>query len=488
MNTVQRIARNTAVLLISQVITYLLAFFYTMYTARYLGPAGFGILSFGLAFTGIFAVFGDLGLQPLTVREVARDKSLAPKYLTNISLMKIFLVSVTFGLICFTINLLGYSETTIKVVYLLGLYIVLQAYIQMFYSIFQAYERMEYQSLGQILNAFLILSGVLVAIKCGFRVITFAALFPLASMVVLGYNFVVLKGKFFDLFSAWSSQKIKIDWSFWKSTIKEALPFGLTGIFVTIYYWIDTVMLSLMKGNEVVGWYNAAYRIVLVLIVILSLYITAIYPVMSKFFKSSEEDLKFIFERSIKYMLLINIPIVVGTTLLADRIILLIFDSQYIPSIITLQILVWSCLFASIGAIFGYLLNSINKQTTLTKIVGCGMILNIILNTLLIPNYSYIGASIATNITRFFVILIEFIILSKIGFNLPNRVFLNWILKLITPSLAMAIFIKYFRNIHFLLLIVLSALLYFVTLYLVKGFDKDDLSLTKRLIYGKRGD
>jgi O-antigen/teichoic acid export membrane protein len=45
MSTVQRVARNTAVLLVCQVASYLLAFFYMMYTARYLGVAGFGILS-----------------------------------------------------------------------------------------------------------------------------------------------------------------------------------------------------------------------------------------------------------------------------------------------------------------------------------------------------------------------------------------------------------------------------------------------------------
>ena len=54
-----------------------------MYTARYLGAEGFGILSFALAFTGIFGVFTNLGLSTLTVREVARDKSLASKYLGN---------------------------------------------------------------------------------------------------------------------------------------------------------------------------------------------------------------------------------------------------------------------------------------------------------------------------------------------------------------------------------------------------------------------
>ena len=143
-------------MLVAQVVSYLLAFLYTMYTARYLGPASFGILSFALAFIGIFAVFGDLGLSPLTVREVARDKSLTSMYLVNVSLMKIILVTITFGLIALTINLMAYPQETIKVVYLLGLSVISQAFTQMFYSIFQAYERMEFQGIGQMLNAALI--------------------------------------------------------------------------------------------------------------------------------------------------------------------------------------------------------------------------------------------------------------------------------------------------------------------------------------------
>jgi len=74
MNTIQRIAKNTGVLLVSQIASYILGFFFVMYTARYLGAAGFGILSFALAFTSILGVFADLGLRQLTVRKMRETK------------------------------------------------------------------------------------------------------------------------------------------------------------------------------------------------------------------------------------------------------------------------------------------------------------------------------------------------------------------------------------------------------------------------------
>jgi len=165
MTTVHRIARNAAVLLISQVFSYLLTFVYMALIARHLGAGGFGILSFALAFTAMFSILVDLGLQQLAVREVARDNSLAAKYLANMTTMRLILGVGTFGLIALTVNLLHYPPQTITCIYLIGASVIFMALAQMFYAIFQAFERMEYQSIGQALNAGLVLIGVILGVK-----------------------------------------------------------------------------------------------------------------------------------------------------------------------------------------------------------------------------------------------------------------------------------------------------------------------------------
>jgi len=88
MNTTQRIAKNTGILFASQITSHVLALLFVMYTARYLGAEGFGILSFPIAFTAIFGVFADLGLSILTVREVARDKILV-RFFTKSKIMNV---------------------------------------------------------------------------------------------------------------------------------------------------------------------------------------------------------------------------------------------------------------------------------------------------------------------------------------------------------------------------------------------------------------
>ena len=474
MNTIQRIAKNTAVLLVANIISKVLSFFYVMYIARYLGAEGFGILSFALAFTGIFGVLTDLGLSPLTVREVAREKSLAVKYLGNITVIKIFLVIITFGLIALTINFLSYPEQTIKVVYLVALSVIFSSFSNMFTSIFQAYEKMEYQSLGQILNSILMLSGALFAISRGLSVVGFASIYFIVSVIVLGYSFLV---------SAWKFvlPRIELDFSFWKPTIKEALPFGLSGIFITIYYWIDSVMLSLMKGNEVVGWYNAAYRLIVILLFIPSIINIVVFPAMSRFHISSQNSLNLMSRKYFKFMLAIGIPIGVGTTLLADKVILLIFGAGYIQSIIALQILVWAMVFIFANAAFVRLFGSINKQIIVTKITGICMIENIILNLLIIPLFSYIGASITTVITEFTIVTLVLIFAYKTGYSVQIREFLTNISKVIIASLIMGVFIWKLRSLNLLILVLLSTLLYIGILYIIGGINKEDIELLKQV-------
>lgn len=477
MSTVRRIAKNTTVILLASVVSFLLSFFFVMYAARYLGAAGFGILSFALAFTGIFSLFADLGMSRLTIREVARDKSLARKYVGNISVIKIILVTATFGLIALTINLLGYPDQTIKAVYLVGLSVVFYAFTSMFYSIFQAFERMEFVAAGNILNSLLLLLGALFAIQQGFSVIGFASIYFLAGAIVLVYSITISFWKFV-------APRVEIDSDFWKWSIKEAWPFALSALFMAIYYQIDTVMLSLMQGDIVVGWYNAAYRLVFVLLFIPAAFSTAIFPAMSKFYVSSRGSLRYVHEKFFKYMVILAIPIGIGTTLLADKIIPLIFGSDYTSSIIALQILIWSSVFIFGSSAFLRLFESLNKQIIVTKVTGGCALLNVVLNLLLIPKYSYIGASVATVATQFTVLLLVFIWGLKTGYGIPKKKVVDIFCKVVISGAVMGIFVKYLDNLSLFALIPLSALLYFAILYIVRGIDRNDVQLFKGLIKG----
>lgn len=472
MNTVQRIAKNTVVLFVANIISKVLSFFYIMHTARYLGAEGFGILSFALAFTGIFGVFSDLGLGPLTVREVARDKSLAKKYLNNISVMKAILVPITFALIAIVINLLGYPEQTIKVVYLISLSVVFNSFTGMFNSIFQAFEKMEYQSLGQILKSALMLSGALFAISQGFSVVGFASIYFLVSAVVLGYSFAVCAWKFVK-------PKMEIDWGFWKPTIKVAWVFAAGSFFASIYFMIDRVMLSMMKGDIVVGYYSAAYNLVDVLSFIPSVFAISIFPVMSNYFKTSGSSLNKIYNYSVKYMFTLALPITVGVILLSKRIIYIIYGTEFLASTPALNVLIWAETLMFVGMIMSYMLVSIDKQKIALLNVGVGATLNVALNFLLIPKMSLIGAAIACVASDIYFFASSIYFLSKYGYKLNFSLI---IIKPLFASIIMGGFIYHLNSLNLLALVLLSALLYFGVLYMIGGVDREDASFFKQIL------
>ncbi len=476
MNTIQRIAKNMAVLFLARIASTLFGFFYVMYTARYLGPTNYGILAFALALNGIFGVITNFGFDPLTVREVARNKSLAKKYLANGIALKLLFGTLTFLVVTLVVNLLGYPEVTVKVVYLVTFSTIMAGVNNLFNDIYQAFEKMEFMSIGQILSSALSLAFALVGIKLNLDVLYFSMVYLIVNLIVLSYHIAVMIWKFV-------MPSIEVDVRFWRNVLREAWPFALTAMFISIYYWIDSVMLSYIKGDEVVGWYNAAYRLVINLSFIPGIVNMVVFPVMSIFHISSKHSLHLVFEKYFKFMLAIGIPLGIGTTLLADRIIVTIFSSEYIPSIQALQVLIWAmvCVFAKLP--FVRLLESIDKQSIVAKVTGIGMVENVILNLMIIPKFSYIGASITTLITEITVTTLVIASVYKSGYGIRKKHFLMYISKPFISSGLMGFFVWRLSHVtrNLMILIVLSIFLYSGGMFIIKGIDKEDLGYLSKL-------
>ncbi|MFA5374640.1 MAG: flippase [Dehalococcoidia bacterium] len=481
MNTVQRIAKNAAVLISAQLIGFVISFFYVMYAARYLGPESFGVLSFAIAFTGLFSFVADFGLQPLTVREVSRNKSLAPKYLVNNAVIKVFLVISYFGLMALIVNAMDYPDETITVVYLFAFYAILQSLNQMFYAMFQSFERMGYQAIGQVLNSALILAGVMLAIKYGLGVVGFAWLYCAAGFVVLLYSFVVFVWKFTKPPSQWLPWNISIKWEFWKRTLRAALPFTLTIAIAGIFLRIDVIMISAIKGDTAAGYYNAACNLIMVLLVTAGISMSTVFPAMSRFFVTSRDSLKLAMEKSAKYMFIIGLPIAVGTFLLADRIIIAIYGINYDQTAIVLRILILYIPISFICQSIGPTLASINKEPLRTLSVGITVLANIALNFILIPRYGIQGAGVSTVISQVLLLLLVVYFAGKNFYWLPLH---KIVIKPFIACTAMGALIYFIREESLFLIIPTAAILYFVLLLILKTFDTRDIKVFKDVIRG----
>lgn len=475
MNAIQKITKNIGSLFISQILNYLLVFIYSIVMIRYLGVTEFGILSFGLALISILGIFTDLGLNTLMTREVARNKSLGKKFLNNVISIKIILSFTIFFLVFIMVNFLNYPQTTADVIYFLILSLIFTSISSSLYSIFQAYEKLEYQAIGIVLNSLLMLISIFIAVYLRLSVLGFAFIYVVVSFILLIYYLLITSKKFIF-------PKIEIDWNFSKKQIVLALQFGLIGVFSTIYVWIDSLMLFSLVGDQAVGYYSVAYRLILVLLFIPSVVAMAIFPVMSRLYGESSNSLKTIVEKYFKLMMLIGIPIGIFTTVFAREIINLLFGNEYAPATLALQILIWATVFTFANTTFVQLFQSINRQMLVTKITGIGLLTNIIINLILIPKISFIGASIATLITEGLVAILLIICTYHTKYSLKINNTLIYLTKIIISSLIMGIFIYEFKYLNLLILIAISIIIYLFIISITQVLDKEDKNLLREII------
>lgn len=416
MNTDKLVIKNTFYLATAELITKLIAFIVTISVARYLQDTGFGKYSFVFAFTSLFAILPDLGLNTLVIREIARNKQLTSKYIGNVSLIKIILSLITLILIIFTINIMNYPPDTTLAVYIIGGYVILNSFSLFSRSIYRAFERMEYETLTRIFERGMIGTLVIYLIYKGTDLIGISYAYLITGVLTLVVNSIIVSKIF-------SKPEFKIDLLFMKNTTKNALPFGLTAIFAVVYFKIDTVMLSIMEGDDVVGWYNASYNVIEGLSGLIAGSIAGVsFPLLSKYsiIPDRKVALKKVFIQFLQISLVSGLIVSIFVTIYAAEIIEFLYEGKYSNSIIVLQILIWAFFIICISYTSSTLLNAMNKQKVVAIGTGIGALLNISLNLILIPQYSLIGAAIATVLTELFgaIIYIWYVLkLLKINFE-----------------------------------------------------------------------
>ena len=137
-----------------------------------------------------------MGLSTLMIRDIAREKTVTNKYITNIAIIRILLVILMVALVAITVNLIGYNQVTTTVIYLLSLSTIITAFGSILTSVFQANEKMEYLSINIVFNSVLMLAGTLIGIYYHFNVIYFASVYVFSSSIILVQTLLIYFWKF----------------------------------------------------------------------------------------------------------------------------------------------------------------------------------------------------------------------------------------------------------------------------------------------------
>lgn len=476
MDTTQKIIKNIFSLFAGNLVSAILTLILSIYIARFLGDVLFGRYSFVVTFVALFSYFLDLGYETLIIRDVAKDRSQASCYLNNIITMRTIISVLIFTIIFLLVSILDFPDSVKNLIYLFGFSQIITSLTNVFRVTFRAFEKMEYEAGISIFSNIIRCSLGLLVLFLGYGLIEIGLVFLYSAIIEFFISFLICEKKFVKT-------KSQFDLNFFKNTIKTALPIFAVGIFGLIYVKIDTIMLAFMVGEAVVGWYNAAYNLILGFGPIPQVFMMALLPFMSYTYVKSKDSLRDVYEKSFKFLMVIGLPITVGIFLLADRLIILFYGQDFLNSVNALRILSLDVILKFLYLCTWFVLISMDKQKKLAIIAGGGVLLNIILNLFLIPNYSLIGAAIATIITESAILSFYLYLTFLNDLKIP-------IIKIIVkPSIAcatMAIYIYYFINQNLYLLIMISIIIYFGIIYILKGFSTEEIALLKKFVTRKK--
>jgi len=476
MNTVQRLLSNTTLAFMANVMLKASSSLLFIFIGRNLGAANAGIYNLGVTYFTIGLALSAWGLHELLVREVATRREQSSHYLLNYLVMRWALSAIAYAVLLILLRfILPYSEESETVVRILALAIFPEATFAMLQALFVAHERMLVPTLAAFVSSILKLGGGLWLLFQGYPVITIAWVIPIGSTISL----LVFVPAVFQLFRNVPQQVVaQLSVKFSLAQLRYTPGFILIGIFSTLDFQIDALLISLLLTETDIGWYGAAQTVMLAFWMIPVAIRTAIYPIMARYYRESPERLVWFYHKANHYLLLTVLPIAAGICLLADAIIRAIFGVGFEPAADVLQWMIWAVVFAFLNVPSARLLIVYNHQHQAGWMTGLSMGVNVILNLLLLPRFGVVGAGIARTLAScvFFWALYLYV---------QRRIIHDNILPLLwRPLLAtglMAVVVWFLRDVPLFSAIFAGVVVYSVVIFLVRGIPAEDWQYIRRL-------
>ena len=473
MGTIRRVVKNFLSVSFAEVILRCITFLVIVYLARILAPANFGKIGFAQAVVAYFLLPVNLGLTVLGVREVARDKDNIDNYASNIVTLRLMLALFSF---CSLLVLVTFIRQSYEVKYLIVIYgLTLFSSALLTEWLFQGIEKMQFMGIARVLDK--LLYGVLIflLVRSSKELLFIPYLWLAGSLVGTGFLIFVFVKRFGKL-------RLRFDFSFWKSLMRRALPMGAAAIMIQIYYNFDVVMLGFIKGDKVVGWYSAAYKLILLVWGFIPIFVNAVFPLMSRYYKESQEKLRTLISLATRLLSTVALPVGIGGTILARPIMGFFYGEKFNPGIIGFQILIWSVVIILIRCIYEQSFLACNLEKRFMWGVSLGALTNIGLNIILIPYFSLKGAAVATVISE---LVFSAYLLSY--FQVVSRIkIMSYSLKPLVAAALMGLVVYYARNLNLGLSISLGILTYSILIILLKGVTLGEMARLKEEILAKR--
>lgn len=283
------------------------------------------------------------------------------------------------------------------------------------------------------------------------------------------------------VFLVWRFRKQERRYISARKTMAVLLPmlsYGLIAILTDFTHSVldssDRYMVSLLKGISDTGIYDKLYNISNYVIV---LFITVFTRIFSPYIfrHLSKGDAKDFFKELMPIYVGVFLPLVLYYSVFSDTICGIILPKEYASWHFILGFITLGCFLDRMVGFFPMMILRFKKPRLMAISYGLAMLLNLILNALLIPRLSLLGAAIGTVAAYFFVFLFAVIaagIFSPAFFFKENSyVNLLFIIPLVECIVYQFVIKKYFSlsKVFCVFLAVLMASSYFIP-YLYYNF------------------
>jgi len=384
---------NTSWLMGERVLRMVVSLFVGIYVARYLGPEGFGLLSYTLSFVWLFSSLASFGLDDILVRELVQSPEKRNNLLGTVFWLKVCGTVVMGTAIALVLQLKAEEQQTYWMIALITFGFLFQATnVVDFY--FQSQVQSKFAVRAQAFQLLITSLFKIYLVWNQAELIWFAFALMLDQAVVALLFLIMYRWKieWFPFFS--------FTWTQAKKLMRDAWPLIFAGMVVSVYMKIDQVMLKEMLNTKAVGVYAAAVKLCEAWYFVPTAVIASLFPAVIEARKNSE---LLYYERVQKlYDLMVwgSVAVAIPSTLLADWIILILYGADFKEAADVLRIYIWAGVFVSLGIASSKCLIAENLQRYSFYITALGAVLNISCNYWLIPIYGIKGAAFATLVAQ----------------------------------------------------------------------------------------
>ena len=394
MGLAKGITRNTFYILASQILQKLVNVGFIAASARLLGAKGYGDYVLVSTMTLVATAIANFGMRPMIIRMVSRERDRAASLLSNVLAVRFVSAGVVYLLLLAFVRLAGYPAEIRTLVLIGGMAILFNSMQDALDSVLLGFQRM------RALGIFIVLSSVLFT-TTGIAVLWLGLglRWLFAVNVAVEALFVMISGAF--IWSRLARFGLALDFALVKTVIVGCFPFFITFLLGFTDTKVDILMLSLVPGpidrDLAIGYYGPAHSVLMTMLLLPRALNMALVPVVSQKIYIEQDVVRNLIEKSTKFiMITVSLPLILVTTLFSEQIVRFVFGPQFLLTAPALAVLGWAYAFQALNLPSHSVLGSTKELKYFLPLLGISFALNILLDFLLIPYYSYVGAAMGS--------------------------------------------------------------------------------------------